>query len=225
MAPTTAVFPVFKAKVLRPVRKAEHIVYKGPGVKSFRFGNQTIVLKPVPHNKIRRFVPKKLMTPDMWRDMLKKAPPKAIVKAKAKEKRAPMKDIVLRAEKTIRIAQRDTLEDYCKEFCKEGLPGKKNKSKRVKTKIHQTVHGPARVVIPGKSKTGAKKVNFTVTIKRFEEYSQNITLGDPKAMYGQCASYTISLGGGEIMEVPEPTFEEIEVEGTINVPTEDEEDY
>jgi len=210
---------------MRPIRKAEHIVYKGPGVKAFKFGNQTIILKAVPPSKVRRFVPKKFITADMWKDMLKKIPPKPKMKAKAKEKRPDMKEVILRAEKTIRIATRDTLEEYCREYCKEGLPGKKHKPRKLKPKDHSSALHMARKRDANEiAKTGMKKANYYVSTNRFEVWNTKYTVGDPKSMFAQFASYTIRIGDDGMDTLPEPTFEEIEVASTINVPTEDEDD-
>jgi len=223
MAPI--IFPCFKAKVFRPVRKAEHIVYKGPGVKSFRFGNQTVILKPIPPVKSRRFVAKKLMSPDMWREMLKKAPPKVQMKPKEKEKRAAMKEIVLKAEKTIKIANRESLEDYCKEYCKEGLPGKKHKPRKIKSKLHESALATA-IIGAGKTpkpKKAPKKINFTVSMSRFEHYESEFTIGDPASMNsGPFAAYTFWVDGDGMVEMPEPSFDEIIVGATINIANDDE---
>jgi len=224
MAPV--VLTCFKAKVYRPVRKAEHFVYKGPGIKSFKFGGQLVVLKPIPPKKTKRFVAKQLISPDMWKEMLKKTPQKEIIKPKPKKERAKMKEVVLRAEKTIKIAMRESLEDYCKEYCKEGLPGKKHKPRKIKAKVHQSQLAQAKIGTGGpKEKKAGKKAHFTVTTSRYEHIEHEVTIGDPKSMMnGPFTSYTLCKGGDGMVELPEPSFDELIVEATIQLPNEDDED-
>jgi len=212
---------LFKAKVYAPIKKADHLVHGPPGVKSYKFAGEIITLKAIPVQRIRRFVPKKLISPEMWRSMLKKTQQKAVVKAKEiKKERPAMKEIVLKAEKTIRIAQRDTLENYCNEFCKSGLPGKKYKPRKIsRAKLHRSELKQAKYNLPGAgSKTAAKKVYYNIFTHRFEVYDSSVTIGDPKTMYAQFACFTLRLGDGPIEEMPEPTFEEVEVVTTINIP-------
>jgi len=223
MAPV--ILACFKAKVYRPVRKAEHCVYKGPGVKSFKFGGQLVVLKPIPPKKSKRFEAKKLISPSMWKDMLKKTLQKEIKKVQPKKERAKMKEVVLRAEKTIKIALRESLEDYCKEFCKEGLPGKKHKPRKIKAKMHRSELAQAKLGTGGpKEKKAAKNLNFTVHTSRYEHIDHEVTIGDPKSMMnGPYTSYTMMKSGDGIVELPPPSFEELVVEMTVQLPCEDDE--
>jgi len=155
--------------------------------------------------------------------MLKKTQQKEIKKVQAKKERAKMKEVVLRAEKTIKIAMRESLEDYCKEYCKAGLPGKKHKPRKIKPKIHRSELGEARSGEAGKEKKGAKKAHFTVTTSRYERIDHEVTIGDPKSMMnGPYTSYTLMKGGDGMVEMPEPTFDEYVVEATIQLPSEEE---
>jgi len=204
---------------MRPVARPTKSFHP-PGVKAFTFGNQTIVLRPAPPRKTKKFVAKQLMTPSMWRDMLKKTPQKMKPKPKKKEEREAMKEVVLRAEKVIRIATRDQLEDYCKDYAKEGLPGKKGKPKKIKVKIHEDVHEPAKAFEPEIGfKKSKRNVNFTVQIERFEEYDHNFTIKDKYSTFppGQFASFTLRLDGENDVDMPEQSFEETEVALTVNV--------
>merc|ERR1719239_309357 len=156
----------------------------------------------------------------MWREMLKKTPPKIRKAPKKKEEREAMKEVVLRAERIIRIATRDSLEDYCKDYCKEGLPGKKGKPKKIKVKTHEGVHAPAKLYEPVIGfKKGKRDVNISVRIERFEEYDHNFTIKDKYSTFppGQYASFTFMLDGENDIEMPEQKFEEIEIEQTINI--------
>jgi len=210
-------FPL-KARVYPRPRQPKP--FAPPGMKAFSFGGQTVVLRKAPPRKSKRFVPKTLISPQMWREMLKKTPPKMKAKKAKKEEREAMKEVVLRAEKTIRIATRDRLDEYCKDYAREGLPGKKNKPKKVKTKTHEDVHAPAKCFQPEiLYKKSKRNVNFTVQIERFEEYDHNFTIKDKYSTFppGQYASFTLRLDGEADVEMPEQKFEEIEVETTINV--------
>jgi len=224
MAPV--ILTCFKAKVYRPVRKAEHAVFKGPGIKSFQFGGQLVVLKPIPPKKTKRFEAKKLISPSMWKDMLKKTIQKEIKKVQPKKERAKMKEVVLRAEKTIKIAMRESLEDYCKEYCKEGLPGKKHKARKIKAKVHRSEAKLKASRGDGgpKEKKAAKNLNFTVITSRYEHIDHEVTIGDPKSMMnGPFTSYTLMKGGDGMIELPPPSFEELIVEATVQLPCEEDE--
>jgi len=136
-----------------------------------------------------------------------------------------MKEVVLRIERVIRVATRDMLEDYCKEYAKEGLPNKKNKPRKIKSKVHEGVHQPA-MALGGMSvgfKESARPCHITVDINRYESYDEEISLGSFKNMIpgGICTAFTARLNYNEPEEedvkMPEKQFDEETVEANISV--------
>lgn len=206
--------------------------FSSVGRNCFRLGGQMIALKPAksriipgaPMRTIGAFKPKPLMSPNMWRTMLKATPVKAAPVKKEKKKREPLPEITLRKEQVIRIATRDIMEEYCDQVVKEGLPGKKFKPRNLKPKVHEGIVGPAKMTeVEVLFLQGKRQVQMTVVIRRFEEYEDFFTIGDKtKLPPGPCASFTFSLDYMNGMKpaapkIPEKTFETVDVEQTVNV--------
>ena len=189
------------------------------GRNTFNIGGQMISLKPSKCRGVQSFKPKPTMTPAMWRAMLKDTPIKQKAKVEKKE-REVLPEVTLRKELVIQVATRDIMEEYRDQYTKNGVPGKKYKPKSLNPNEHEGIVGPAKVsevvvnFLPGK-----RAVEISVVIRRFEEYENFFTVGDKSLPPGPCASFTFSLESPGPFELPEKTFETVNVEETVNVTT------
>lgn len=192
------------------------------GKNAFSIGGQVVSLKPckgrVGLASKSRFQPKPLLSPNMWRNMLKHTPIKEL-KKKPVKKREALPEVVLRKERIVHVAKRSIIEEYCDEIAKEGVPGKKGRAKNLKLKTFEGIVGPA---VSNQVETlflqGKRNVSVTVSIKKFEEYESYFTVGDKSNLPpGPCASFTFSLDDQKDIKIPEKTVQSIDVTETVNV--------
>ncbi|KAF2349204.1 hypothetical protein FHG87_020041, partial [Trinorchestia longiramus] len=198
------------------------------GRNAFKIGGQMVALRPAKPRVTRggKFQPKPLMSPNMWRSMLKVTPIHEIKKKPVKKERKVLPEVTLRKENVIQIATRDILEEYCDQAVKEGTSGKKCRPKVAKLKTHEGVVGPATVnevevlFLPGK-----RNVNTTIVIRKFEEYESFFTVGDKFILPpGPCTSFTFSLDyltnglkQNSIEQGRPPSIQTIDVQKTVSI--------